>query len=636
MQLGWNRGGVIRRAASLIAVAMALTHIWFILTGAPEAIIFRGTHLAFAMVLTFLLFSRSGAEHGERAPSALDFTLLALAVAPLLYLFWNYDYVVNRIYYIDDLSPGDMVMAVLLVIMVLEATRRLIGWALPVTALIFLGYALLVTRVEPMRLLDQLVMTTEGIFGMPLGVSAAYVMIFVLFGSAMERTGTGQLFMDFALSLTGHTAGGPGKVSVVSSSLFGTISGSAVANVMVDGPISIPLMKRTGFKPHFAAGVEAVASTGGQIMPPIMGAAAFVMAEFLQVSYLQVTIWALIPAILYYVACFGAVHFEAKRNGILGVPRSELPSLSRTLSERGHLFIPVLIILAVMYAGYSAPLAALAGTVACFPAAALRRTTRGNVTLRNVADALIDGARNALPVALACACAGIIIGVVSLTGAGIVFTQAVLGLAQSTLLLALMLTMVAGIILGMGMPTTPAYIVMTALLVPAIVKLGITAPAAHMFAFYFAVLSAITPPVALAVYAAAGLAKSDLWATGWAAVKIGAAGFIVPFMFIYEPALLMIGDWGTIVWRAAVSALGVLVLAAGLHGYLLRRARLWERAVLIAAAFCLVKPGLATDLIGAALLALVLASQFATRDQDTQALPDLVPAHPRAKSPEAS
>ncbi|HZB63293.1 MAG TPA: TRAP transporter permease [Microvirga sp.] len=632
MQLGWNRGGVIRRAASLIAVAMALTHIWFILTGAPEAIIFRGTHLAFAMVLTFLLFSRSGTERGERAPSALDFALLALAVAPLLYLFWNYDYVVNRIYYIDDLSPGDMVMAVLLVVMVLEATRRLIGWALPVTALIFLGYALLVTRVEPMRLLDQLFMTTEGIFGMPLGVSAAYVMIFVLFGSAMERTGTGQLFMDFALSLTGHTAGGPGKVSVVSSSLFGTISGSAVANVMVDGPISIPLMKRTGFKPHFAAGVEAVASTGGQIMPPIMGAAAFVMAEFLQVSYLQVTIWALIPAVLYYVACFGAVHFEAKRHGILGVPRNELPSLSRTLKERGHLFIPVLVILAVMYAGYSAPLAALAGTAACFPAAALRRTTRANVTLRNVADALVDGARNALPVALACACAGIIIGVVSLTGAGIVFTQAVLGLAQSTLLLALMLTMVAGIILGMGMPTTPAYIVMTALLVPAIVKLGITAPAAHMFAFYFAVLSAITPPVALAVYAAAGLAKSDLWATGWAAVRIGAAGFIVPFMFVYEPALLMIGDWGTIVWRAAISALGVLVLAAGLHGYLLRRTRLWERAVLIAAAFCLVKPGLATDLIGAALLALVVASQFATRDRDTRALPD----HLRAKSPEAS
>jgi TRAP transporter 4TM/12TM fusion protein len=607
---GWH-GRAVALVAGAVAVCMALYHMWVIVTGTPEAIIFRGTHLLFAIVLTFLLVRRTGAEAGQ-PPSRLDYALLALASAPVLSLFWNYDYVVNRIYYIDDLSWADMALAVVLVVMVLEATRRLIGWALPLTAIVFLGYGLLVARVEPMRLLDQLFMTTEGIFGAPLGVSAAYVMIFVLFGSFMERTGTGQLFMDFALSLTGHSAGGPGKVSVVSSSLFGTISGSAVANVMVDGPISIPLMKRTGFKPHFAAGVEAVASTGGQIMPPIMGAAAFVMAEFLAVSYLQVTIWALIPAILYYVACFGAVHFEAKRRGILGVPRSELPRLGTTLRERGHLFIPVLTILAIMYSGYSAPLAALAGTLACFPVALLRASTRGNVTFRNVIEAMIDGARNALAVALACACAGIVIGVVALTGAGIVFTQAVLGLAQNSLLLALVLTMMAGIVLGMGMPTTPAYIVMTALLVPALIKLGVITPAAHMFAFYFAILSAITPPVALAVYAAAGLAKSDLWATGWAAVKIGAAGFIVPFMFVYEPALLMIGDWGTIVWRFIASCIGILLLAAGLHGYLLRPATLWERAVLIAAAFSLVKPDWVSDLIGFSLLMVVAAAQFAT------------------------
>ena len=607
---GWHARAVAL-VAGAVAVCMALYHMWVIVTGTPEAIIFRGTHLLFAIVLTFLLVRRTGAEAGQ-PPSRLDYALLALASAPVVYLFWNYDYVVNRIYYIDDLSWADMALAVVLVVMVLEATRRLIGWALPLTALVFLAYGLLVARVEPMRLLDQLFMTTEGIFGAPLGVSAAYVMIFVLFGSFMERTGTGQLFMDFALSLTGHSAGGPGKVSVVSSSLFGTISGSAVANVMVDGPISIPLMKRTGFKPHFAAGVEAVASTGGQIMPPIMGAAAFVMAEFLAVSYLQVTIWALIPAILYYVACFGAVHFEAKRRGILGVPRSELPRLGTTLRERGHLFIPVLTILVIMYSGYSAPLAALAGTLACFPVALLRASTRGNVTFRNIVEAMIDGARNALAVALACACAGIVIGVVALTGAGIVFTQAVLGLAQNSLLLALLLTMMAGIVLGMGMPTTPAYIVMTALLVPALIKLGVIAPAAHMFAFYFAILSAITPPVALAVYAAAGLAKSDLWTTGWAAVKIGAAGFIVPFMFVYEPALLMIGDWGTIVWRFIASCAGILLLAAGLHGYLLRPATLWERAVLIAAAFSLVKPDWISDLVGFSLFMVVAAAQFAT------------------------
>jgi TRAP transporter 4TM/12TM fusion protein len=622
--LDLSHAGVIRLLAGLTAITMSLYHMWVIVVGPPEAIIFRGTHLLFAMALTFLLFRRV-TEKAEAAPGLdappvaqgpptfLDYALLAAAVTPIIYLFVNYDYIVNRIYYIDDLTYGDMAMGALLVVMVMEATRRLIGWALPITAIVFLAYGLYATK-DPERMLDQLFMTTEGIFGAPLGVSAAYVMIFVLFGSFMERTGTGQLFMDFALGITGHTAGGPGKVSVVSSSLFGTISGSAVANVMVDGPISIPLMKRTGFKPHFAAAVEAVASTGGQIMPPIMGAAAFVMAEFLQVSYLQVTIWAVIPAILYYVACFGAVHFEAKRKGILGVPRSELPRLGETLRVRGHLFLPVLTILAVMYAGYSAPLAALAGTLMCFPVAALRASTRANVTVTNVLEAMMDGAKNTLAVALACACAGIIIGMVALTGAGIVFTQAVIGVAQNSLLLALVLTAIAGIVLGMGMPTTPAYIVMTALLVPAVIKLGVATPAAHMFAFYFAILSAITPPVALAVYAASGLAKSDLWATGWAAMKIGAAGFIVPFMFVYEPALLMIGDWPTVIWRFLASCFGIMLLAAGLHGYLLRAASLWERGVLIAAAFCLVKPDWTTDLIGFALFAAIVALQWKTRD----------------------
>lgn len=623
-----THAGIVRLVTAVIAVAMALYHMWVILPpalggqGIPEAIIFRGTHLLFAMALTFLIFRRAGAD---APPSPLDYLLLALAVAPISYLFWNYDYIVNRIYYVDDMTPMDMAMAVLLVVLILEATRRLIGWALPITAIVFLGYALFVVQVEPMRLLDQLFMTTEGVFGSPLGVSAAYVMIFVLFGSFMERTGTGQLFMDFALSLTGHTAGGPGKVAVVSSSLFGTISGSAVANVMVDGPISIPLMKRTGFKPHFAAGVEAVASTGGQIMPPIMGAAAFVMAEFLSVSYGQVVIWAVLPAILYYVACFAAVHFEAKRHGILGVPRSELPRLGTTLRERGHLFVPVITILVVLYSGYSAPLAALAGTVLCFPVAALRASTRVNVRLPIIIDAMIDGARNALAVALACACAGIVIGVVALTGAGIVFTQAVIGLSQNYLLLALLLTAIAGIVLGMGMPTTPAYIVMTSLLVPALIKFGVIEPAAHMFAFYFAILSAITPPVALAVFAAAGLAKADLWASGLAAVKIGAAGFIVPFMFVYEPALLMIGSWPEIAGVAVTAACGILLLAAGLHGYLITRATIFERILLVAAAFTLIKPGLVTDLIGLALALTVIALQWRRRGAELPLTPVAAP-----------
>jgi TRAP transporter 4TM/12TM fusion protein len=589
--------GMLRAATGVIAVAMALYHMWAIATGVPEAILFRGTHLLFAITLTFLWY-RARTDGDRAVPQAADYLLLAVSAAAILYLFVNYKYVVTRIYYVDDLYPSDVVLGTLLVALVLEATRRVIGLALPLTAIVFLVYALAIAQVEPMRLLDQLYLTTEGIFGPTLGVSATFVMIFVIFGSFMERTGTGQLFMDFALSLTGHTAGGPGKVSVVSSSLFGTISGSAVANVMVDGPITIPLMKRSGFRPHFAAAVESVASTGGQIMPPIMGAAAFVMAEFLQVSYVQVTLWALIPSVLYYVACFAAVHFEAKRLGLVGVPRADLPRLGRVLADRGHLFIPILIILTGMYSGYSAPLCALAGTLACFPVAALRANTRGCVRVPVIVEALVDGVKNALAVALACASAGIIVGVVTLTGLGIVFTQFVVALAQNSLLLALILTAIAGIVLGMGMPTTPAYIVMTALLVPAVAKLGAPIPAAHMFAFYFAILSAITPPVALAVYAAASLAKSDLWATGWAAVRVGAAGFLVPFAFVYQPALLMIGPWTDTLVASVSAALGVTFLAAGLHGYLIRRLQLWEQAWFVVAAVLLVDPNVATDLIG--------------------------------------
>jgi TRAP transporter 4TM/12TM fusion protein len=642
MTIRWSHAGVFHAAVIVVSVAMALFHMWAIAFGSPEAIPFRGTHLLFAIVLVFLLYRfRSATEEqalaataGEqvasapreqvasapreqvasaRTPTLVDYALVIVGVAPIIYLFVNYEYVVTRIFYVDDLTPMDMTMGMLMTVVVLEATRRVIGWALPITAIIFLVYGLLIAQLEPMRLIDQLYMTTEGIFGIPLSVSASYVLIFVLFGSFMERTGTGQLFMDFAMALTGHTAGGPGKVSVVSSSLFGTISGSAVANVMVDGPISIPLMKRSGFPPHFAAGVEATASTGGQIMPPIMGAAAFVMAEFLGVAYAQVVIWAIIPAILYYVACFAAVHFEAKRRGLVGLPRSELPRLRVVFAERGHLFLPVLTILIVMYSGYSAPLAALAGTLICFPVAALRRSSRGYVNLPNIIDAFVDGAKNALGVATACACAGIVIAVVTLSGLGIVFTQFVIGLAKDTLLLALIVTMVAAIVLGMGMPTTPAYIILTALLVPAIIKLGVIAPAAHMFAFYFAVLSAITPPVALAVYAAAGLAKSDLWASGWAAVKIGAAGFIVPFMFVYEPALLMIGTWPQIATGFVTASFGILLFSAGLHGYLITATSLWQRVLLAAAGLLLIDPGLVTDIIGAVIAVLVGAIQVLGR-----------------------
>jgi TRAP transporter 4TM/12TM fusion protein len=596
-----------------IAVAMSLYHMYVAGFGPPEAMVFRGTHLLFALTLVFLLYpSRAGGGAGWRL---LDAVLLVGGWSFVLHIFFNYEYYTNRIIYIDELNAWDKFYAVVAVLVVLEATRRVIGWALPLTAIAFLAYAIGFTNVTMQNLMEQVYLSLEGIFGSTLGVSASYVMLFVLFGAFMEKSGTGQLFMDFAMSITGHTAGGPGKVAVVSSSLFGTVSGSAVANVMVDGPITIPLMKRTGFRPPFAAAVESVASTGGQLMPPIMGAAAFVMAEFLVVPYAQITVWAIVPAFLYYLAVFSAVHFEAKRYKLAGVPKSELPGFGNVMLARGHLFVPILIVLVGLIEGYSAPLCALWGALSCLPIALLRKTTRAGIRWGTVLEALEEGARNTLAVAMACACAGIVIGAVTITGLGIVFTQMVVALSQESLILALILTAMAGIILGMGMPTTPAYIMMVALLVPAVMKLGAATPAAHMFAFYFAILSAITPPVALAVFAAASLAKADMWASGFAAMRAAAPAYIVPFMFVYEPMLLLIvKDWGSewlyVVWAVTSASIGVVCLSASLFGWLFTLASAWQRVLLFVAALCLIKPGLITDLIGLGLLAVVAAAQL--------------------------
>ena len=598
-------------AITLVGVGMSGYHLYVAFFGAPDAQLFRSSHLVFALVLAFLMAPRFARKDGT--PGLADLLLVILSIGACGYQFWAKDYIDNRMIYVDDLVTGDWVFGTLMVVLLLESTRRLMGPVLPITALIFIGYALFIhgTGVEP--LLEQLYLTTDGILGIPVSVSATYVVLFILFGAFVERTGTGKLFMDFAMSLTGHTAGGPAKVSCITSAMFGTVSGSAVANVMTTGTFSIPLMKRIGYRPAFAGAVEAVASTGGQIMPPIMGAAAFVMAEFLGLAYIEVAKYALIPAVLYFVALFVAVHFEARRVGMVGLPKADLPSLSETLKNHGHLFIPLFVIVGTLLMGYSAPFSALCGIASVFPTIMLRKSSRQHLNAANMLEALVEGAKNAVGVALACGCAGIVIGVIALTGLGIEFTSFVLDISQNSLVLALILTMFAGIILGMGMPTTPAYIMQVALLVPAVVKLGVPVEAAHMFVFYFAILSAITPPVALAVYAANGLSGAGLWDSGVAAVKLGLTGYIIPFMFVFGPSLLLIGEVSTIVLTTVSAIIGVVLLAAGLHGYLITHAAMWQRFLMVAAAFCLIKPGLYTDLAGAALTAIMLAGQLYDR-----------------------
>ena len=590
----------LKRVITSVAVTMSLFHLYVAYFGPPNAFTLRATHFAFALVLAYLslpiLRSRRGA-----GPGMLDWVFLVVSLAAAAYPIVELTYFNTRMAYVGPVSTTDQTMAVLMIIVVLEATRRAIGPILPLTALAFLGYQLFFTNTSILRLLEYQYMTTDALFGIPAQVSATYVVLFVIFGALAERMGIGKLFMDFALALTGHRAGGPAKVAVVTSGLFGSVSGSAVANVMTTGTFTIPLMKRIGYPASFAGAVEAVASTGGQIMPPIMGAAAFVMAEFLGTSYLTVAGYALLPALLYYLAVFLAVHFEARKQGLRGLPKADLPRVGVVLKERGHLFLPLAIIIGTLMSGFSAPYSALMGIFSIVPVVLLRRTTRSEFTFARLVDGLEAGAINSVIVALSCASAGIVIGVIAQTGLGLTFTGVVRAAAQDLLLPALLLTMVAGIILGMGMPTTPAYIVQVALLVPALVRLGIAVEAAHMFVFYFAILSAITPPVAIAVYAACGISRSAVWATSWAAVKLGLTGYIIPFMFVFGPSLLLIGDWDVIALSAVTAATGVAFLAGGLSGFFVKPANWATRILFIAAAFTLIKPGIWTDLSGLSL-----------------------------------
>jgi TRAP transporter 4TM/12TM fusion protein len=585
------------------------------------------------------------------------------------YFFIEYEYISTRFPTAHPLSGLDLTVGTVLVVLVLEATRRTLGMALPVLALVFLAYGLAGPWLPgPLGhkgltyeiLIDQTVFTSEGLFGIPLGVAASYVILFIIFGAFLEISGAGQFFMRFANAIAGAQRGGPGKVSVVSSSLFGTISGSAVANVMVDGWLTIPMMKRTGFKPEAAAAIEAVASTGGQIMPPVMGAASFVMAEFLGVPYSSVMLAALIPAIFYYGALFAAIHFNAARAGLRGLPRDELPSLRNIMREQGHLLAPVVVIFGLLLEGFTATYAALVATLAVVyawllgprvwallavaaaawsaPTPVWAWTMLGvagfaaalvqpggphrlrDLMVREGPAALRNGAVQTVPVAMATAAAGIMIGIILQTGLAIRFTSFLVDFAGGSLIVALVITMIASVILGTALPTTPAYIMLAALLIPALIKLGVPPMAAHMFAFYFGCLSAVTPPECLAVYAAASISRCSVWGAGWQAVKFAAAGFVVPFFFVYYPALLFQGPWSEIAQAFVTGSIGVIALAAGLEGYLVRPATPVERGLFIVAALMLIHPGLVTDAIGLGVLAMAVASQKLRRVEPAVAL----------------
>jgi TRAP transporter 4TM/12TM fusion protein len=605
---------ILRWVVSGIAVLMSLFHLYTAGFGVLGDLNQRAAHLMFTFVLIFLAYSASPTSRSRLA--LLDVGLAVLGAVAAGYLLFNYEYVVSRELYITPIKPWEWVLAIATVLLVLEAARRTNGWPLVIVAAAFLVYAfvgpylpgLLSHRgVPPSKLVDQLYLTVEGIFGIALAVSSTFVFLFILFGAFLEKSGTGEFFIDLSKAMVGNMRGGPAKMAVVASGMFGTISGSAVANVVTTGTFTIPLMRRLGYTKDFSGAVEAVASTGGQFMPPVMGAAAFVMAEFSGVPYLKVCIHAAIPAVLYYLAVGMMVHLEACKLGIQGLPRAELPRLGRTLAFGWHLFLPLIGIVYFLMRGYTPLLAGFYAVLLTIVISMVRKATRMNP--RKVYAALEAGALSALPVAAACAAAGIVIGVVNLTGLGLRFSSLIINLSGGSLLVALVLTMFASLILGMGLPTTPAYVIQAALAVPALVNLGVPIIAAHLFCLYFAVISAITPPVALAAYAGASISGGNAMTTGFIATRLGLAAYIIPYMFVYGPALLTIGEPLNVLLAAATALVGVVGLAAAAEGWLLGRMAVWERLLTLGSALLLIKPGWMTDLAGLILFGGVALSQ---------------------------
>jgi TRAP transporter 4TM/12TM fusion protein len=452
-------------------------------------------------------------------------------------------------------------------------------------------------------------LTTEGIFGVPLGVSASYIYLFIFLTAMLEKSGMGQFLLDLAMALMGRYTGGPAKTAVLASGLMGTLSGSAVANVAGTGTFTIPLMKANGYKPHFAGAVEACASSGGQLMPPIMGAAAFIIAEFLGIPYIAVVIAALAPALLYYLGVMMGVHFEAARLGLVGLPKERLPQLKAVLKEGWPLLLPLIVL--VYFLGvlqYTPVRSAFYAIVVMFVVSYFKRSTY--ITPARLVEGIRAAGRNILTVALACAAAGLVIGSINLTGLGLKLSAFIIELSGGNLLLALVLTMIISLVMGMGLPTTAAYIVVGTMAAPALIKMGLPDIAAHLFVFYFAIISAITPPVALAAYAAAGIAKDDPMRIGFTALRLGLAAFIVPFMFAYSPRLVAIGTPAEILWSVFTACVGVVALAAGVIGYCVKPASVFERVLFGAGAILLIHGGLLTDALGFILVAAALAMQW--------------------------
>lgn len=624
--------GIMKHVVFYGLLAFALFQLYTAIFGQYTAYIQRSIHLGFALSLIFILFparKRKGIKHKV---AWYDFILALLAIGVGSYWPIMYDDLVFRVGRVTEL---DLAVGILAVLLTLEATRRAVGMPITIIGSLFLAYAFfgpyfpgfLRHRGQDLDSLIQLMFfTTDGVLGTPIGVSATFIFTFLLFGSFLVKTGVGQYFNDLAVSLAGNLTGGPAKVAIFSSALQGTISGSSVANVVTSGSYTIPMMKKLGYKKEFAGGVEAAASTGGQLMPPIMGAAAFLMVEFIGgVTYWEIAKAAAIPALLYFTGVWIMTHFEAKRIGLKGLSPEEMPNRKEVL-KKIYLLTPIFAIIVFLLIGVPTMQAALWGIVLTIVVSSFNKETRLN--FKDMIHALVDGARTALAVAAATAAAGIIVGVVVKTGLGLSLANGLVSASGGNVLLTLFFTMLAAIVLGMGSPTTANYVITSTIAAPAIITLlmleypdGAATPlvvalSAHLFVFYFGIIADITPPVALAAFAASGISGGEPIRTGFNAAKLAIAAFIIPYMFVLSPSLLMIDTtWPELIWVLITAITGMIAIGAGLIGYWYRKLYWFERIITFVTGIALIYPEGMSDTIGAAVFVVLFIIQWLARDK---------------------
>lgn len=593
--------GLPKMIVNVIAIGLSVWLLYSMFILPADTLKLRAVFTGLVMAIGFLIRPASAKKFKERI-QAFDLLLAGLSISVIVYLLIEYRDLIFRM----GVSPTtlDIVFGSIVILLIIEISRRTTGPTLPILAIVFLLYTffgdgLPGVLAHPKYSIARTVsflFGVQGIYSEPLGVAATFVFMFVFFGTLLHISGAGEAIIDFAKALTGSKRGGPAKVAIVSSALFGSISGSAVSNVVVTGTFTIPMMKKTGYLGFYAAAVEAVASTGGQITPPVLGAAAFLIAETLGISYSSLVIATIIPALLFYVGLFFMVDFEAAKRGLKPLPKSQLPKLGDVLKNNGYLLLPIVILLFFLVVVKISPLrSALWSCVSVIALSYIR--PKNAISFKKLIDALINTPKDIVTITSTCAAAGIVIGTMSLTGLGHRFALMVVSYSNGNILIALVLTMIIAIILGMGLPPVAAYAIAGSAIGPALVELGVAPLSAHLFIFYFCAISVITPPVALAAYAAAALAGENMWKVGITAFKIGIAAYLVPYLFVQEPALLMEGFGLVTIYRVLLSIIGVIILAGGVEGWMGKKIKPLFRIILIAGALLMIYPNIYTDLI---------------------------------------